>query len=69
MFGITNVEADVSGGSVRIFDKPACNKVVQIMRNRAEGNRFVSRRLVNFPSLGEGGTEGYLRLRIRAREL
>ena len=69
MFEITHIKVDVSDSSVGVLDDPARDEVVQIIRNCTEGNRFISRLLVNFPSLRKGGTEWCLRLRIRAREL
>jgi len=54
---------------VGAFDRPGCHDEIQIMRNCAEGNRFISGRLVNFPDFGRGRTNGYLRLRIGTRKL
>jgi len=69
VFGVRHVKIGVANRSVRVLDEPARYKVVQIIRNRTESNRFISRRLVNFPSLRKDGTGGCLRLRIGAREL
>jgi len=70
VFKIKYIEWDVTNGPVCVLDQPGRHKVVQVIRNRTEGNRFISgRRLVNFPSLREEGREHYLRLGIGTREL
>jgi len=69
VLGIMRVKIYMSDGSVGVLDEPARDKAVQTIRNRPEGNRLVSRRLVNFLNLGKDETERHLRLRIRAREL
>ena len=67
MLGINRIKTGAGNGSVRVSNEPARHKVVQVIRYRSEGNRFVSRQLVNF--LREDGRGGFLRLRIGAREL
>jgi hypothetical protein len=69
VFRIKRVEADASDDPVCILYEPAGHKLVQIVRNRANGNRFISGRLVNFQSSSKNGTKGCLRLRIGTGEL
>lgn len=49
MFGVSHVQRNVSNGSIGILGEPACDEVVQMIRDGAECNRFVPRGLVSFP--------------------
>ena len=69
MFRIKRVETDASNDPVRVPYEPPGHKLVQIVRNRANGNRFIPGRFVSFQSSSKNGTKCCLRLRIGTGEL
>ena len=69
MFGIRCIKLDASDSPVCVFDEPPRHEVIQIIRNRAKGDRFVSEPFVKSSSTRNGGTECRLRLGVGAREL
>lgn len=52
VFWIKPIKADANNGSVRVSDDPAGHKMAQMIRYRSEGDRFISRRFVNFRARG-----------------
>ena len=52
MFSIGPIKVDASNGSIRVFDESPSDKVIQVIGDRSESDRFASERLVNLPRLG-----------------
>ena len=69
MFGVRLIKIDVGESPVCVFDEPPRHELVHVVRNRPYCNRFIPERLINHQNVRKGGTEGRLRLCVRAREL
>ena len=68
VFGVSHIKVDVSDGSIGILDEPARHEVVEMIRGRAEGNRFVSRGPISLPRAQERAESEIAYLCVSGRE-